>query len=410
MVNGRTGIEDLLRELAPQVLGVLVRRYDDFTDTEDALQEALLAAVTRWPAQGVPDNPRGWLIMVAGRRLADMWRSDEARRQRETRAAASGSGPAVEVSDQDDSLLLLFMCCHPALAPASAIPLTLRAVGGLSTAEIARAFLVPEDTIARRISRAKQRIKATGQALSLPGTAALAERLPSVLHVLYLIFNEGYAASTGSDVARTDVSSEAIRLARSLHASLPDHPEVAGLLALMLLSEGRRPARTGPHGELIPLSEQDRQRWDHKLISEGQALLAGALPQRAVGYYQIQAAINAIHDEAATAEETDWAQILALYGLLERMTSNPMVTLNRAIAAAMVHGPAAGLAVLDGLGEALTGHHRLDAVRAHLLEMAGDLEAAEDHYRRAANRTTSVAERQYLLTKAATLVARPRHP
>lgn len=401
MVSARSTIEDLLRDLAPQVLGLLVRKYDDFTDTEDALQEALLAAATQWPDHGVPDNPRGWLITVAARRLADMWRSDQARRRRETRAAASETtATPADVSNQDDSLVLLFMCCHPALAPSSAIPLTLRAVGGLSNAEIARAFLVPEDTMAKRITRAKQRIKSSGLPLRVPGAAGLTERLPSVLHVLYLIFNEGYAASTGREVARAELSLEAIRLTRMLHASLPGHPEVAGLLALMLLTDARRPARTGTAGELIPLSEQDREQWDQKLIVEGQTLLYAALPQRAVGYYQVQAAIAAVHDEADAAEQTDWPQILALYGLLERMTANPMVTLNRAIAAAMVHGPTAGLALLDGLDTALAGHHRLDAVRAHLLEMAGDNEPAIENYRLAASRTTSLAERQYLTTKA----------
>jgi RNA polymerase sigma factor (sigma-70 family) len=406
MVTGRTAIEDLLRELAPQVLGLLVRRYHDFTDTEDALQEAMLAAASQWPDDGVPDNPRGWLITVSARRLADMWRSDEARRQRETRVAASEPTTAAGVSTQDDSLMLLFMCCHPALPPASAIPLTLRAVGGLSTAEIARAFLVPEDTIAKRISRAKQRIKTSAIPLTLPDATALAQRLPSVLQVLYLIFNEGYAASTGAGVARSELSNEAIRLTRMLHAGLGGHPEAAGLLALMLLTDARRPARTGPSGELIPMSEQDRELWDQKLIAEGQALLSAALPQGAVGFYQIQAAINAVHDEATTAAETDWAQILALYGLLQRMTANPMVTLNRAIAAAMVHGPAAGLALLTELGTALAGHHRLHAVRAHLLEMAGDTDAAIGYYRQAAGRTTSLAESQYLTAKAAALAAR----
>ncbi|HCT79133.1 MAG TPA: RNA polymerase subunit sigma-24 [Micromonosporaceae bacterium] len=409
MVIRRTAVEDLLRDLAPQVLGLLVRRYDDFTDAEDALQEALLAAATQWPIQGVPANPRGWLITVATRRLADMWRSDEARRHRETRAAASeATTTTAEVSNQDDSLLLLFMCSHHALNPSSAIPLTLRAVGGLSTAEIARAFLVPEDTIAKRIARAKQRIKASSVPVREPAPDDLIERLPSVLHVLYLIFNEGYAASTGREVARAELSREAIRLTRMLHASLPGHPEVMGLLALMLLTDARRPARTGTTGELIPLSEQDRGLWDQKLIVEGQTLLYEALPQRAVGYYQVQAAIAAVHDEAATDAQTDWPQILALYGLLERMTSNPMVTLNRAIAAAMVHGPAAGLSLLSGLDTALAGHHRLDAVRAHLLEMAGDNEPAIENYRLAASRTTSLAERQYLTAKAAALGARRR--
>ncbi len=399
-------VEDLLRELTPQVLGAVARRYGDLDDAEDAVQEALLAAATQWPAEGLPDNPTGWLIAVAARRVTDRLRREEARRRREV-VAASGEpaeGPP-PVPDRDDSLMLLFLCCHPALTPASAIPLTLRAVGGLTTAEIARAFLVPEATMAQRISRAKQRIKASGTPFVLPTGEEWAERLRSVLHVLYLLFSEGYAASTGARVARSELSGEAIRLTRMVHASLPDDPEVAGLLALMLLNEARRAARTGPGGELVPLAEPDRSRWDRTLISEGVALVSAALPKGAVGEYQLQAAIAAVHDEAETAEETDWPQILALYGLLERMTGNPMVTLNRAVAAAMVDGPMAGLALLEGLDERLAGHHRLDAVRAHLLEMDGDVEAAIAHYRIAAGRTTSVAERHYLLTRAARLTA-----
>jgi RNA polymerase sigma factor (sigma-70 family) len=405
-VTERTAVEDLLRELAPQVLSVLVRRYGDLADAEDAVQEALLAAATQWPTEGLSDNPRSWLIAVALRRLTDRWRSDEARRHREDLDAMREPAAPSEVSDEDDSLSVLFMCCHPALTPGSAIPLTLRAVGGLTTAEIARAFLVPEATMAQRISRAKQRIKSSEVPFRMPTSAEWTERLRSVLHVLYLIFNEGYAASTGADVARSDLSGEAIRLTRALHASLPGDPEVCGLLALMLLTDARRPARTGPDGELISLAEQDRALWDHALIGEGVALISAALPRGAVGEYQLQAAVAAVHDEAATAEETDWPQILALYGLLERMTGNPMVTLNRAVAAAMVDGPAAGLALLAGLEGPLAGHHRLDAVRAHLLEMAGDVEGAITHYRTAAGRTTSLAERRYLTTQAARLGTR----
>jgi RNA polymerase sigma factor (sigma-70 family) len=404
-----TRVEELLRELAPQALGAIARRYGDIDDAEDAVQEALLAAAQQWPADGVPDNPRGWLITVAARRMTDRLRREEARRRREL-VAASGEpadGPP-SVPDRDDSLILLFLSCHPALTPASAIPLTLRAVGGLTTAEIARAFLVPEATMAQRISRAKQRIKTSGAPFAMPTAAEWAERLRSVLHVCYLIFTEGYAASTGTRVARGELSAEAIRLTRMVHVSLPEDPEVAGLLALMLLNEARRPARTGPAGELVPLAEQDRSRWDRALIAEGVALVSAALPKGAVGEYQVQAAIAAVHDEAATADQTDWPQILALYGLLERMTGNPMVTLNRAVAAAMVHGPAAGLAMLSGLDERLAGHHRLDAVRAHLLEMAGDTGAAIAHYRTGAGRTTSIAERNYLLTRAARLTAGTR--
>jgi RNA polymerase sigma factor (sigma-70 family) len=406
VVTARTDVEDLLRELAPRVLGVLVRRCGDFDDAEDAVQEALLAAATRWPAEGLPGNPRGWLITVAARRLTDMWRADQARRNREDLTAAREPGTPPEPSHRDDSLALFFLCCHPVLTPGSAIPLTLRAVGGLTTAEIAAAFLVPEDTMAKRISRAKKHIKTSGIPFRMPSPDEWTERLRSVLHVLYLIFSEGYAASTGPQVARSELSNEAIRLTRTLRAGLPDDPEVAGLLALMLLTDARRPARTGPDGELVPLAEQDRTSWDQDLIAEGSGLLSAVLTRRAVGEYQLQAAIAAIHDEAATPEQTDWPQILALYTLLERMTGNPMVTLNRAIAAAMVHGPAAGLAALAGLDTRLGGHHRLDAVRAHLLEMDGEAEAAIMHYRLAAGRTTSLAERDYLTAKAARLAAR----
>jgi RNA polymerase sigma factor (sigma-70 family) len=405
VVSAGTDVEDLLRDLAPRVLAVLVRRYGDFADAEDALQEALLAAATRWPDDGLPDNPRGWLTAVAARRLMDIWRADQARRRREDLVAAQEPATPAGPSSEDDSLTLLFLCCHPVLSPSSAIPLTLRAVGGLTTAEIAAAFLVPEDTMAKRISRAKQRIKTSDVPFRMPTQAEWTQRLRTVLHVLYLIFNEGYAATTGPHVARADLSTEAIRLTRVLHSALPDDPEVGGLLALMLLTDARRPARTGTHGELVPLAEQDRTRWNSKLIAEGVALLAVILPRRAVGEYQLQAAIAAIHDEAATAEQTDWPQVVALYGLLERMTGNPMVTLNRAIALAMVHGPAAGLAALDGLDARLAGHHRLDAVRAHLVEMAGDADSAITHYLRAAGRTTSLPERDYLTAKAARLRA-----
>jgi len=405
-VRPTTRVEDLLRELAPQVLGVIARQYRDFEYAEDAVQEALLAAATQWPAEGLPEGPRGWLIAVAARRMTERLRNEEARRRREDLAAvrepSDGPPPAPE---RDDSLALLFLCCHPALTPASAIPLTLRAVGGLNTAEVARAFLVPEATMAQRISRAKQRIKASGVPFVMPTGGEWAERLRSVLHVLYLIFTEGYAATTGARVARVELSAEAIRLTRMVHASLPGDPEVAGLLALMLLNEARRPARTGPAGELVPLADQERARWDRALIAEGVALISAALPRGAIGGYQLQAAIAALHDEAAAAEDTDWPQILALYGLLERMTANPMVRLNRAVAAGMVDGPATGLALLESLDELLAGHHRLDAVRAHLLEMAGERDAAIVHYRTAAGRTTSVAERDYLTTRAARLGA-----
>jgi RNA polymerase sigma factor (sigma-70 family) len=400
-VTGTPALEDLLRQLAPQVLGVLVRRYGDFDTAEDAVQEALLVAAVAWPRDGMPDHPRAWLIRAAQRRLTDQWRSEQARRRREHLAAREP--PPAEVSGRDDTLNLLFTCCHPSLTPASAIALTLRAVGGLTTAEIARAFLVPEATMAQRVSRAKQRVRASGEPFRLPDGDEWAPRLRSVLHVLYLIFNEGYASTGGPGLHRVELSSEAIRLTRMLYRRLPDYGEVAGLLALMLLTDARRPARTGPAGELIPLDEQDRSRWDRELIAEGVALLSTAMANGAVGEYQLQAAIAAVHDEAERVEDTDWPQILTLYGLLEQMTANPIVTLNRAVAAAMVHGPRAGLAMLDRLDDQLGDHHRLYAVRAHLLELAGDPGAAEEHYREAANRTTSSPEQHYLTLRAARL-------
>ena len=407
-LDGRS--ELLLRELAPQVLGAVIRRCRDFAAAEDAVQEALVAAAMQWPEEGLPDNPRAWLIQVAYRRLTDHVRSEMARRHRETAAAMEMEqmAPPVDAeneTDQDDTLILLFMCCHSALTPTSAIALTLRAVGGLTTAEIANAFLVPEATMAQRISRAKQSIKASGVPFRLPTNQERAQRLRAVLHVLYLIFNEGYTSSAGPELLRLDLSLEAIRLTRAVHNLLPDDPEVAGLLALMLLTDARRAARTGPDGELIPLTKQDRGLWDRKEISEGVGLLTATLPKGSIGTYQLQAAIAAVHDEAARAEDTDWPQILALYDLLKRMSDNPMVMLNHAIAAAMVHGPANGLELLNALDTdgRLTGHHRLDAVRAHLLELAGDHEAAIAHYGIAAGRTTSMPERNYLVTQAARL-------
>jgi RNA polymerase sigma factor (sigma-70 family) len=402
-VSRPPSIEDLLRESAPQVLGAVVRRFGDFADSEDAVQEALVAASTQWPAQGTPDNPVGWLIHVASRRMTDRLRSEQARRGREELAAAQEPPDPEPVPDHDDTLALMFMCCHPALTPASAIALTLRAVGGLTTAEIATAFLVPEATMAQRISRAKQSIKASDIPFRMPAGSEWAGRLRSVLHVLYLIFNEGYVTSSGPELARSELSAEAIRLTRTVHLALPDEPEVAGLLALMLLTEARRPARTDANGGLIPLADQDRTRWDRDLIAEGVALVVDAWGKGSVGEYQVQAAIAAAHDQAARQEETDWREILGLYGLLERMTHNPMVSLNRAIAAAMVDGPAAGLALLQPLEEPLAGHHRLHAVRAHLLEMAGEVEAAVADYRTAARRTASLPEQRYLLVRAARL-------
>jgi RNA polymerase sigma factor (sigma-70 family) len=404
------GTEHLLRDLAPQVLGAVARRHGDFADAEDAVQEALIAAAAQWPVDGVPDNPRGWLCQVALRRLTDLQRSESARRRREEIVAVDlVSGGAVHQTEmdaeKDDTLVLLFMCCHPALSPASAIALTLRAVGGLTTAEIASAFLVPEATMAQRISRAKQSIKSSNVPFRLPSESERTARLAAVLHVLYLIFSEGYTSSAGAELNRTDLSSEAIRLTRGLRALLPRDGEVAGLLALMLLTDARRAARTGASGELIPLDEQERARWDTRLIAEGVELVSEALSQGAAGYYQLQAAIAAVHDEAARAEDTDWPQIFALYTLLSRMTDNPMVALNRAVAAAMVQGPALGLellAALDVEGK-LHGHYRLDAVRGHLFEMAGDRDRAIMHYQAAAEGTKSIPERDYLTIKAARL-------
>ena len=428
--------ENLLRELAPQVLGAVVRRFGDFSAAEDAVQESLLAAALQWPGQGMPDNPRGWLIHVAVRRMTDHVRAESARRRREAAVALRAPADEQTVSpaephslaflgstfgwagstlglatagngtEQDDTLILLFMCCHPALTRPSAIALTLRAVGGLTTAEIANAFLVPEATMAQRISRAKARIKASGLPFGMPTRQERAERLAAVLHVIYLIFNEGYASSIGPALQRRDLATEAIRLTRAVLTILPNDGEVAGLLAQMLLTDARRQARTGPDGELIPLAEQDRTLWDRAAIEEGVALVSNALSRGSVGAYQLQAAIAAVHDEAARADDTDWPQILALYGLLKRMSDNPMVALNHAIAAAMVHGPSAGLELLKLLDadSRMAGHYRLDAVRAHLSEMAGDHHAAIAHYRSAAERTTSIPERNYLAAKAGALL------
>ncbi|WP_197725405.1 RNA polymerase sigma factor [Actinoplanes sp. OR16] len=373
-------MEDLWRELAPQVLGALVRRYGQFDGAEDAVQEAVLAAAVQWPSAGVPANPRGWLMTVASRRLIDQMRSDHARREREEAAVPPEN---TEVRDTDDTLELLFLCCHPALTPASQMALTLRAVGGLTTAEIARAFLVPEATMAARISRAKQRIRGTGFTLDT-------SRLPVVLHVLYLIFNEGYTA-----VDRVDLAHEAIRLARLVTAQLPKDGEVTGLLALMLLTHARRPARVTESGDLVPLDDQDRSRWDRTMIAEGMELARASAGADTLGPYQLQAAIAATH---ASDGPRDWRQVYALYLILERVAPNPMVRLNRAVALAEIDGPAAGLELLATLDDdpRMTGHHRLVSVRAHLLEKAGDTAGALRWYREAAKGTANAAERRYL--------------
>ena len=407
-----TEAEDLLRRLAPQVLGAVVRRYGHFDTAEDATQEALLAAAMQWPTGGIPDNPRGWLITVASRRLTDLLRSEQARQRREDgvarwtlpeqRLAPAADRPAAE---SDDTLILLFMCCHPVLSPASQIALTLRAVGGLTTAEIARAFLVPEATMTRRISRAKQRIKESGVPFAMPPGGERGQRLGAVLHVLYLVFNEGYTSTAGPSLHRGELSAEAIRLARVVHRLLPGDAEVAGLLALMLLTDARRPARTGPDGGLVPMAEQDRSLWDASEIAEGVALITEALPRGPTGPYQLQAAIAAVHDEAPSAEATDWPQIVALYELLRQTSDNPVVALNHTVAVAMARGPHEGLDLLGKLeaDERIADDHRLHAVRAHLLEMAGDRAGARDAYEAAARRTTNLPQRRYLHGRAARL-------
>ncbi|NUO41486.1 MAG: RNA polymerase sigma factor [Streptomyces sp.] len=399
--------EDLLRRHAPQVLGALVRRYGHFDSAEEAVQEALLAAAEQWPRTGVPDTPRGWLIKVGARRLTDALRAEESRRAREEKAAALAPRDAFTAPPpgadraprEDDTLTLLFLCCHPNLTPPAQIALTLRAVGGLTTAEIARAHLVPEATMAQRISRAKQKVR--GVRFGRPDNWE--DRLPAVLQTLYLIFNEGYTATSGASLQRRDLAGEAIRLTRTVHRLLPDHGEVAGLLALMLLTDARRDARTGPHGELVPLDEQDRDRWDKTAIDEGVALVTRALSRGRAGPYQLRAAIAAVHDEAPSARETDWQEILGLYDVLMRLVPGPVERLNRAVAVAMVRGPRAGLAELGELEDELGAGHRLDAVRGHLLERAGAYDEARAAYEAAAGKTLSLPEQRYLHARAARL-------
>ncbi len=405
-------LEGLLHDLAPQALAALVRRYGHFDLAEDAVQEALIAAAEQWPDRGLPGHPKGWLITVASRRLTDQLRSEESRRRREETAVAAEPGPATiaapadePAGDRDDTLTLLFLCCHSELSPPSQLALTLRAVGGLTTAEIARAFLVPEATMAQRISRAKQRIAASGASFAPPPAGELAGRLAVVLHVLYLMFNEGYAATSGPDASRPELTAEAIRLTRAVHRSLPEDAEVAGLLALMLLTEARRPARTTSDGSLVPLAEQDRSLWRPDLIEEGTGLVTGALAIGPLGPYQLQAAIAAVHAEARDGDDTDWRQILALYDLLERVAPSPVVTLNRAVAVAMVNGPQAGLdvlATLEGDGP-MASHHRLAGLRGHFHELAGQRDAAVADYQLAAQRATSLPERRYLESRATRL-------
>lgn len=399
-------IEELLRTLAPGVLATVARRHQRFEVCEDAVQEALLAAATQWPVDGIPENPRGWLVTTASRRWIEIWRSDTARRRRENRSATAADN-APPSSSADDSLTLLFLCCHPALTPVSAVALTLRAVGGLRTAEIARALLVPESTVAQRISRAKASIRASGARFDMPDHADRPRRLAAVLHVLYLVFNEGYTASSGARLHRVELSAEAIRLTRLARAELPDDGEATGLLALMLLTDARRSARTTATGALVPLAEQDRGRWDRAAIAEGTALLRATLPTSTIGPYQIQAAIAAVHDEAPTAAATDWAQILGLYDILLTHAPGPVVTLNRIVALAMVGGPEVGLQALQLAKPRLAGHHRIAAVRAHLLELAGRTEEALVHYDLAAATTLNLPERRYLAARAAAARQRP---
>ncbi|WP_460460160.1 RNA polymerase sigma factor [Angustibacter peucedani] len=408
-------LEDLWRGLAPQVLVALVRRTDDFGAAEDAVQEALLAAATQWPRDGVPTDPKAWLVRVASRRLVDQWRSDSARERRELVVArrepddalvAPAADVEAERDDGDgDALALLLLCCHPALTPASQVALTLRAVGGLTTSEIARAFVVPEATMAQRISRAKRQIKDAGATFPALRDDERVERLAAVLHVLYLVFTEGHTATTGSDLQRVDLRREAVRLARAARELLPDDGEVAGLLALMLLTDARRGARVGPDGEVVPLAEQDRSRWDRAAIAEGLELVAWALRSTPLGPYQVQAAIAAVHDEAASAAKTDWRQVLGLYDVLLRLAPSPLVELNRAVARAEVDGPRAALDDVRALVDdgRLAEHHRLHSVRAHLLEQLDDLDGARDAYERAAALTTSEPEQRYLLARAARL-------
>jgi RNA polymerase sigma factor (sigma-70 family) len=409
-------IEDLLRPLAPQVLGALVRRYGHFDLAEDAVQEALLASATQWPAEGIPGNPLAWIVTVASRRLTDLLRSELARRRREDatvertlavdRFAAAADAVA---EDADDTLILLFMCCHPSLTQASQIALTLRALGGLSTSEVARALLVPEDTITRRITRAKQAIKESGIGFRLPSKGERADRLGVVLHVLYLIFNEGYVSTEGSRLQRLDLAAEAIRLARMTHRLLPEDPEVYGLLALMLLTDARRDARSGPAGELVPMDEQDRNLWDRSEIVGGMGLVGETLERGIAGPYLLQAAIAAVHDQSPSAEATDWVRIEQLYEQLATISPSPVVELNRAVAVAMARGAAAGLELLATLEDdkRIADDHRLYAVRAHLLEMLGRAEEAREAYEAAASRTGNLVQQRYLRRRAARLGAIP---
>jgi RNA polymerase sigma factor (sigma-70 family) len=404
-------LTDLWRAAAPQVLAALVRRHGDFGEAEDAVQEALLAAAVQWPAAGVPDDPKAWLITVASRRLIDARRADTARVRREQSDALRTptdrlTAPPADTADPaDDSLTLLLLCCHPALPRPAQVALTLRAVAGLSTAQIARAFLVPEATMAQRISRAKAKLRQAGARFTTPPPPELPERVAAVAHVLYLIFTEGHTTSTGTGLYDVSLTAEAIRLSRRLHRLLPDNSEITGLLALMLLTDARRAARIDADASLVPLAEQDRTRWDAAAIGEGIALIEAALPVGPVGPYQLQAAIAAVHAEAERAEDTDWSQIETLYRMLANIAPGPTVTLNHAVAVAMVDGPDAGLRMLDPLlaDKGLRTNHRLHAARAHLLDLAGRTAEARTAYSTAARFTTSIPEQHYLNAKATRL-------
>jgi RNA polymerase sigma factor (sigma-70 family) len=408
-----SGLDAVWRACAPRVLAALVRRYGHFDTAEDALQEALLAASRQWPETGVPNDPTAWLITVASRRLMDQWRADRARAEREQLLArrappdellAPGADRAAPV---DDSVTLLVICCHPALPRPAQVALTLRAVGGLTTAQISRAFLVPESTMAQRISRAKARLRQVGARFTAPSAAELPDRVAAVGQVLYLIFTEGHTTTDGTNLYDVSLTGEAIRLTRQLHAHLPDAGEITGLLALMLLTDARRAARLSADEALVPLAEQDRRLWDQAKIREGMALVEAALPVGTVGPYQLQAAIAAVHAEAARAEDTDWAQIEELYTMLEGIAPGPVVTLNHAVAVAMVDGPAAGLRMIDPLAQnkQLRRNHRLYAVRAHLLELDGQPEDARTDYATAARLTTSIPEQHYLNAQAERIVS-----
>jgi RNA polymerase sigma factor (sigma-70 family) len=404
VTGGAATIEGLLRELAPQALAAVARRGGSFADAEDAVQEALIKASERWPQGGVPERPLGWLIRVASREVIGRHRSDSARRRREGLSASwriAGPDPAPE---RDDSLILLFLCCREDLSPAAAIPLTLRALGGLTTGEIADAFLVKETTMGQRISRAKATIASSPEPFRLPTDETYARRLRTVLHVLYLMFNEGHAASRGEELGRPDLVAEAIRLVRMVHEARPDDPEVGGLLALLLLTEARRPARTGPRGAFVPLAEQNRMLWDRSLIREGIEVVTRSLGQHRPGPYQLQAAIAAVHDQAPTYERTNWEQVVRLYEALESVAPSPVVTVNRAVAVGMRRGPDAGLEVLVGAADALDGHHRYHAVRAHLLELDGRTEEAMREYDAAIQRVTNERERTHLRLRRAQML------